>query len=98
MLKIIGRLLSLLSLLASALQCLLILSGAALLRIPAHFILATRLLEHLKPVQVFHSHQVFLEILVLKLVVRAETEDFLLLKLAHEYFFHLAMGQLAVIV
>ena len=97
MLKII-RLLILLALLASTLESHFVLCSAPLLRIPAHLILAPRLLKHLKSVQVLHSHQVLLKVLTLELVVRTEAEDFLLFKLAHEYFFHLTMSQLAIIV
>ena len=86
------------ALLTSTLQGRLVLGSATLLWVPTHLILASRLLEHLKSVQVLHCDQVLLEVLVLKVIVGAEAENLLLLKLAHQDLLHLAMGKLSIVV
>ena len=82
-------------------QSLLVLRCAALDELrsfESHFVFCTGLLQHLDPIEILNSDQLFLEVVRLEVFVGAEAKYLLLLELFHENLFHLSMGQLAIVI
>ena len=72
--------------------------ASATLGSPSHFIALASLFEHLHSIEIFHRDQLLLEVVCLEVLVRGKAKYFLLFELAHQYFLHLSVRQLAIIV